>query len=127
MYGLVNRAVEQLVVSLKGEPGWRGVCAHAGVSSDGFVATEIYDDKLTFDLVNAVSVRMGLPVETVLEAFGEYWITYTAAEGYESIMDSGGNNLREFSGQPEQHARQGGGHLCTPVHPAISRGGYLPQ
>jgi hypothetical protein len=98
MYGLVNRAVEQLVVSLKGEPGWRGVCAHAGVSSDGFVATEIYDDKLTFDLVNAVSVRMGLPVETVLEAFGEYWITYTAAEGYESIMDSGGNNLREFLG-----------------------------
>jgi hypothetical protein len=106
MYGLVNRAIEQLVISLKGEPGWRGVCAHAGVSSDGFVATKSYDDKVTFDLVNAVSVRMGLPAEAVLEAFGEYWITYTAAEGYESIMASSGSNLREFLGNlNDMHGR----------------------
>ena len=77
MYGLVNRAIEQLVVSLKGENGWRGVCAHANISSDGFVSMHAYDDEITYRLVNAVSARLELEPATVLEAFGEYWVTYT--------------------------------------------------
>ena len=61
MYGLVNRAIEQLVVSTKGEPAWQRVCARAGVGADGFVAMCPYDDRLTFDLVHAVSEELGLP------------------------------------------------------------------
>jgi len=96
MNGLVNRAIEQLVVSMKGEAGWRGVCAHAGVAADGFVSMQNYDDDVTFRLVNAVSERLGLPPEQVLEAFGEYWITYTADEGYGDLMAAGGTHLRGF-------------------------------
>ena len=96
MNGLVNRAIEQLVVSMKGEAGWRGVCAHAGVAADGFVAVQSYDDDVTYRLVEAVSKRLDLPAEQVLEAFGMYWITYTADEGYGALMSSGGTNLREF-------------------------------
>ena len=98
MYGVVNRAIEQLVVSMKGEAGWRGVCAHAGLSADGFVSMQNYDDDVTFRLVQAVSTRLGLPPEQVLEAFGEYWITYTAEEGYGELMAAGGSHLREFLG-----------------------------
>lgn len=96
MNGLINRAIEQLVVSMKGEAGWRGVCAHAGIQADGFVSMQNYDDDITFRLVNAVSERLGLPSEQVLEAFGEYWITYTAEEGYGALMATGGTHLREF-------------------------------
>ena len=106
MYGLVNRAIEQLVVSMKGEAGWRGVCAHAGLAADGFVSMQDYDDDVTFRLVRAVSARLGLPPEQVLEAFGEYWITYTAAEGYGALMTAGGSHLREFLGNlNEMHGR----------------------
>ena len=98
MYGLVNRAIEQLVVSLHGDAGWRGVCAHAQVAADGFVSMHSYDDELTFRLVAAVSTRLNLPAEQVLEAFGEYWITYTATEGYGSMLEAGGDTLREFLG-----------------------------
>ena len=106
MYGLVNRAIEQLVLSLKGEAGWRGVCAHAGLAADGFVSMQTYDDDVTFRLVQSVSARLGLPPEQVLEAFGEYWITYTAEEGYGELMAAGGNNLREFLGNMnDMHAR----------------------
>lgn len=106
MYGLVNRAIEQLVVSLKGENGWRGVCAHANISSDGFVSMHAYDDEITYRLVNAVSARLGLEPATVLEAFGEYWVTYTVKEGYGSLMDAGGSSLREFLGNlNEMHGR----------------------
>lgn len=98
MNGLVNRAIEQLVISMKGEAGWRGVCAHAGVAADGFVSMKNYDDDITFRLVRAVSERLELPAEQVLEAFGEYWVTYTADEGYGALMATGGCHLREFLG-----------------------------
>jgi hypothetical protein len=98
MNGLVNRAIEQLVTSMKGEAGWRGVCAHAGLAADGFVSMQDYDDDVTFRLVKAVSERLELPAEQVLEAFGEYWITYTANEGYGALLTTGGCHLREFLG-----------------------------
>jgi len=96
MNGLINRGLEQLVMSMKGEAGWRGVCAHAGVGADGFVSMQTYDDDITFKLVKAVSERLALPPEELLEAFGEYWVTYTADEGYGALMASAGTHLREF-------------------------------
>lgn len=106
MYGLVNRAIEQLVVSLEGEAAWRGVCAHARVQADGFVSMQSYDDGVTYRLVQAVSRRLELPAAAVLEAFGEYWITYTAEEGYGELMNNGGASLREFLGNlNEMHGR----------------------
>lgn len=106
MYGLVNRAVEQLVISLRGEAGWRGVCAHANLSADGFVAMENYDDEITYRLVASVSERMGIPASDVLEGFGEYWITYTAAEGYGDMLNNCGSSLREFLGNlNDMHGR----------------------
>lgn len=31
-----------------------------------------------------------------MQAFGEYWITYTASEGYEQLLESTGEILPEF-------------------------------
>jgi hypothetical protein len=108
MYGLVNRAIEELVISLKGEAGWRGVCAHAGLASDGFVSMQSYDDDITYRLVESVSQKLGLPSEQVLEAFGEYWITYTAKEGYGNMLNAGGHSMREFLGNlNDMHGRVG--------------------
>lgn len=96
MYGLVNRAIEQLVTSSKGEAAWQRVCARAGVGADGFVAMCPYDDSVTYRLVDAVSAELGLPAAQVLEAFGEYWILYTADEGYGELMHSAGSDMQSF-------------------------------
>jgi len=106
MYGLVNRAIEQLVVSLKGETVWQRVCARAGDSGHGFVALHSYPDNLTYRLVGAVSEELSMPPESVLEAFGEYWILYTAEEGYAELLNSAGRSLREFlASLDEMHSR----------------------
>lgn len=106
MYGLVNRAIEQLVVSLKGEDAWQRVRARAGAADDGFIAMRAYDDDLTYRLVGAVSEETGLTAEQVLEAFGEYWILYTAKEGYGELLDMAGHGLRDFlAGLNEMHGR----------------------
>ena len=106
MNGLINRALEQFVVLKKGEAGWRGVCAHAGINADGFVSMRSYDDDITFRLVAAVSQSLALPPEQVLEALGELWVTYTVQEGYGDVMAATGTNLREFLGNlNEMHGR----------------------
>lgn len=106
MYGLVNRAIQQLVVSTKDEAAWQRVCRKAGVGADGFVAMCPYDDSVTYRLVGAVSEELGLPAAQVLEAFGEYWILYTADEGYGELMATAGADLRSFlSNLDDMHGR----------------------
>lgn len=96
MYGLVNRAIEQLVVASRGPQAWQRVRAIANIQDDGFVAMCPYDDSLTFALVDAASQELQISQAQVLEAFGEYWILYTAEEGYGELLQAGGDNLREF-------------------------------
>lgn len=106
MYGLVNRAIEQLVVSLKGEEAWHRVCQAAQWSDEGFVAMQTYDDAVTYRLVGAVSQELALSPEQVLKAFGEYWILYTADEGYGDMLAMCGDDLRSFlHGMNHMHAR----------------------
>lgn len=95
MYGLVNRAVEDLVKQMKGDDGWQRVCSHAQVAADGFVAVRSYPDDVTYRLVGSVSREMSLQPEQVLEAFGEHWILYTAEQGYGEMMRQAGSSVRE--------------------------------
>lgn len=106
MDGLINRAIEQLVVCRKGEASWRHVCAHAGVSADGFVTMRSYDDDITHRLVGAASEILALSPEQVLEALGELWVAHTAQEGYGDVMAATGHNLREvLTNLNEMHGR----------------------
>ena len=57
---------------------------------------DAYPDDITYKLVGAASEVLGIPASAVLEAFGEYWVLYTAQEGYGPMLDAGGKTLREF-------------------------------
>lgn len=96
MYGLVNKAVEDLVKTNFGELAWEQIKTKAKISETSFVSMQAYDDHMTYDLVGAATEVLGLSAEQVLEAFGEYWVLYTAKEGYGSILDAAGNNLVDF-------------------------------
>jgi hypothetical protein len=96
VYGLVNRAVEQMVTSKFGLETWQQICEKAGVPSDGFIALGTYPDEHTYQLVGAASEVLGLPAEAVLEAFGEHWVLQTARVSYGEIMALSGRSLPEF-------------------------------
>jgi Haem-NO-binding len=96
MYGLVNKAVEQMAVEGYGRGTWDEIRRRAGVDVDVFVNMRQYDDDLTYRLVGAASEVLGISPDEVLEAFGRYWILYSAKEGYGAMLDMGGSNLREF-------------------------------
>lgn len=108
MYGLVNKAIQDLVVQQFGDEAWQRIAAVAGFQDGQFLSMETYDDELTYRLVNAGSEILGEPADLLLEAFGEFWIRYTAAEGYGDLMDLFGSDFPGFLANLDaMHARVG--------------------
>lgn len=96
MYGLVNKAVEELVVSNFGDEKWELIKEKAGVDVDVFISNEAYPDDMTYKLVGAASEVLGLPAETILVVFGEHWVLQTASKSYGPMMKSSGTSFKDF-------------------------------
>ncbi len=96
MYGLVNKAIKDLVVSNYGNEKWIEICKLTEFHEEEFVGMNSYPDKLTYDLVKNASLVLKADANIILEAFGEYWILYTADEGYGDLMNMTGNSFTEF-------------------------------
>lgn len=96
MYGLVNKAIHDMVCSKFGDETWQAIRQRAAVEADGFISMESYPDDLTHRLVKAASEVLELSPAAVMQAFGEYWVQYTAQEGYGELMEMSGDTLPEF-------------------------------
>jgi len=106
MYGIVNKAVKGLITEQFGEKTWQNVKSRSGIMIDDFLSNEAYDDSVTYKLAGAAAEELGITVDQVLHAFGEYWILKTGMEHYGSLMEAGGNNLKEFlENLPNFHSR----------------------
>lgn len=96
MYGIVNKAIEELVTDQFGAEVWERVKQRSGVDIDFFISDEPYDDAITYQLAGAVSEEVNLPLSAVLEAFGEWWVLRTSKEKYGGLMQAGGQDLKAF-------------------------------
>lgn len=96
MYGIVNKAIEELVAERFGSEVWDKVKSKSGGKVDLFLSNEAYDDSVTYQLANAASSVLGVDLKEVLILFGEWWILHTCKEKYGPMMKSGGDNLRAF-------------------------------
>jgi hypothetical protein len=96
MYGLINRAVQDLVTSRFGAEAWEAVRTKAGVTDPSFLTMVKYPDEVTYALVGAASEILGAPAEVILEQFGEYWTVYSAEQGFGHLLEFAGDNLVDF-------------------------------
>lgn len=102
MYGLVNRAVQDLVLSRYGELTWESIRARAGVPDATFVTMSPYPDEVTYALVGAASEVLDTDPAVILEAFGEYWMQYSAQAGYGDLLTMMGDDLVTFLDELDQ-------------------------
>lgn len=106
MYGLVNNGVRKFIVDSHGEDVWREICEKAGVPDEEFENLTAYDDQHTYALVGAVSEKLGLPAERVLEIFGEYWVGFSKATAIGRLIDQGSERfIDRIRGLDEMHER----------------------
>jgi hypothetical protein len=108
MYGLVNKAIEDMVCSHFGEETWQQIKQGAEIEFDSFISMEGYPDDITHRLVKSASQVLGLSAAEIMQAFGEFWVRYTAEEGYGDLMEMSGDTLPEFLQNLDTlHARVG--------------------
>lgn len=62
----------------------------------GFLRYKYYPDSDTVELVVAASDVLGISVDEVLYAFGEYFIDYVQDNGYSNVLECLGSNLRDW-------------------------------
>ncbi|MAE96762.1 MAG: heme NO-binding protein [Deltaproteobacteria bacterium] len=109
MYGLVNRAIERLLVDRFGEPLWRRVRDEVDPDLQDFVTMEPYPDQLSFDLIGTASNQTGVPADELLFQLGESWVDFATREGYGDLLELTGATLAEFLQQLDAlHTRLGG-------------------
>ncbi|MBE9609554.1 heme NO-binding domain-containing protein [Chitinilyticum piscinae] len=106
MYGIVNKAIQEMVTSRFGEEVWQRVSQRAGIADEDFLSHQPYPDQLTYQLVGAVCEETGMEATPVLEAFGSYWVLETGRARYGGLLEAGGHTLSEFLlNLPNFHAR----------------------
>jgi hypothetical protein len=106
MYGLVNKALEEMITGRFGPEKWEEIRQASGVSVEVFISNNAYPDEVTFNLVGAASRILGIPAEEILHDFGRHWVLRTAREGYGELLHAGGRDLPEFlRNLPTFHAR----------------------
>ncbi len=106
MYGLVNRALEDLIVQQYGEERWLEVRDKAKVDIDAFISNEPYEDSITYNLVVAAHETLGVCVSDLMLQFGHSWVMKTARENYGAMLYATGSTLKEFLvNLPQLHTR----------------------
>ena len=106
MYGIVNKAIQELVELQFGEETWQRIHARSRIKEEYFISNEPYDDDITYKLATAVADETGLSLNDVLIAFGEFWVLHTGKVKYGSLMKAGGDSLKEFLvNLPNFHSR----------------------
>jgi hypothetical protein len=107
MYGLINAALKEWVVSKYGDDTWSTIRDAANVSIE-FNKMQAYPDDVVYRLVASTAEVTKLSADQILDGFGEHWVEYTAAQGYAAMFDIAGDSLRDFLlGLDAMHARVG--------------------
>ncbi|MBE9044252.1 heme NO-binding domain-containing protein [Pleurocapsales cyanobacterium LEGE 10410] len=108
MYGLVNKAIEDMVCTNHGQEIWQEIKKIADLDLETFISMEGYPDDVTHRLVKAASEVLEISSAEIMQAFGEYWVKYTAQEGYGEMLAMSGDTLPEFlENLDDMHARVG--------------------
>ncbi len=99
MYGLVNLALEELLVTQFGKSMWKTIIDDVVPDFPGFLSMEVYPDALTYDLLAEAVKRTGVPTEELLRRLGHVWIQFTVKRGFGDLLDLTGDSLPECLGR----------------------------
>lgn len=106
MYGLVNRAIHELIASNYDDATWERIRIGAGIEQDVFLSMETYPDEVTNSLVGAAAKELHVSPDEVLRRFGEFWIDYASRHGYRDLLRARGESLFGFIARlDELHSR----------------------
>ena len=96
MHGLMNRALQDLIVDRYGRQRWEAIRRKADVPVEVFVGMNSTSPEIALRLVASASEALETPPERLLEEFGEHWILYSTREGYGELVELAGRSVIEI-------------------------------
>lgn len=96
MYGMIHRALRQMVLDERGEEVWSSIQRIANVELSDFISSATYPDEVTQRLLSTSSEVLGQDSDKMLEQFGQFWIRYAEASSFASILAFTGQDLVSF-------------------------------
>lgn len=106
MHGVVNQAIEGLIIERFGREAWNEICIASECQHTTFYNNQNYSDSLTYTLAINASKHLNIELDDLLFEFGRYWVLTVANEKYNALLRSVGTDLMEFLIQlPNFHSR----------------------
>lgn len=96
MYGMINKALQEMVINSYGACTWEAVKKKAQIDIDTFFNGEMYDDAITHRLVDALSVIVSIGAAQVYYNIGEWYVVQTIGKKYAGMVLAGGKTLKDF-------------------------------
>jgi hypothetical protein len=96
MYGLINAALQELIVARHGRGAWDEIATLAAPDVPIFDKMASYPDELTSRIIATAHQVTGVAVDELIDRLGEFWVSYTDAQGYGSLFDIAGDSLPDF-------------------------------
>lgn len=88
MYGMVNQAVKEMVLTNMGDSTWNEICKSLDIPTDDFKLFDQFDDSVTLGIVQNICRLTNSSPEDILENFGIFWIEYARKSDYEVILNA---------------------------------------
>lgn len=96
MYGLINAALRELIVTQHGRNAWDQIAALAAPEVPAFDKMAPYPDELTYRIIDVAHRVTGVEVDAFIDQLGEFWVSYTDQQGYGPLFDIAGDSLPDF-------------------------------
>lgn len=96
MYGMIHRAIREMVIDLKGRDAWSEVerCANCGPAE--LISSEVYSDQITLDILSKSADILEIDYDEMMQKFGYFWIDFSNSGPFRGIMNFSGRSLEVF-------------------------------
>ncbi len=96
MYGMIHTAARELVLEQYGQKVWDSIIARTGMVETQFLSAQVYEDEVTFGLVQAIADESKTPLDEMLEILGVFWVRYTANSTFKAVYKMYGADFPSF-------------------------------
>ncbi len=96
MHGLINWSLQSFITETYGPGDWEKIAVSAGLDTAGFEALMVYEDTITYAVLDAAAAHLNKPSEAILEDLGTFLCTHHKLEAVRRLLRFGGETFPDF-------------------------------
>lgn len=96
MHGLINRSIQNFISDNFSVAVWKQVARRVGMDFEEFEPMLTYENRLTSDVIDAMTYVLGRPKSELLEDLGSYLVSHPSQEGVRRLLRFGGVGFEDF-------------------------------